>query len=134
LELVNVMETKSFKLLKNVKISWISMFCFAKRVMAKYMLVLIKMGLDMATKFQVVTRLWVLGWFGCSTIHVLFHWFLEELHALIKYFRSNEIFVNHSCMHSFSILPQNFKWTHSKNTILFWIVLRNPWPYNGNKC
>jgi hypothetical protein len=55
------METKSLKLLKNVKINQISMFCLANKVMEKYTIVLIKMGLDMATHSQVVTQLWVLG-------------------------------------------------------------------------
>jgi hypothetical protein len=33
------------------------MFCLAKRAMEKYMIVLIKMGLDMATNSQVLTQL-----------------------------------------------------------------------------
>jgi hypothetical protein len=52
------METKGLKLLRNVKTRWISMLNPTKRVNAKYMIkLLVKMGLDMPTNFQVVTNL-----------------------------------------------------------------------------
>ncbi len=60
-KLVNIMETKAFKLLRNVKTRWISMINPTKRVIAKYRIKLfVKMGLDMPTNFQVVTNFDVL--------------------------------------------------------------------------
>ncbi len=45
-KLVQVMETKGAKILKNVKACWISMLFFARCVTAKYKILLMKMTFD----------------------------------------------------------------------------------------
>jgi hypothetical protein len=45
-KLVEVMETKGAKILKNIKTCWRSMLFFARCVMAKYKILLMKMTFD----------------------------------------------------------------------------------------
>jgi hypothetical protein len=45
-KLVEIMETQGNKLLKNVKIRWISMLELVKRVMREYCILMVKMALD----------------------------------------------------------------------------------------
>ncbi len=45
-KLIELMETKGAKILKNVEIHWISMLSFAQCVMVEYKILLMKMALD----------------------------------------------------------------------------------------
>lgn len=78
-----IMETKGLKLLRNVKTRWISMLNLTKRVIAKYMIkLLVKMGLDMPTNFQVVTNLADLDF--CCHITCLVNFVLLKSSKLIN--------------------------------------------------
>jgi hypothetical protein len=48
-KLAELMQTKGNTIIWNVKTKWISMLSFAKRVMEKYMILLVKMALESPT-------------------------------------------------------------------------------------
>ncbi len=50
-KLVEILETKGNKLLKNVKIRWISMLALAKRVMVDITLLVVKMVINFTSNF-----------------------------------------------------------------------------------
>jgi hypothetical protein len=92
-KLVNIMETKGLKLLRNVKTRWDSMLSPTKWVMVEYKTLLMKMALNMDANSQVATNFEHL-----VDLDMLFYLyyilpFLGYVHSLIKFSQCNDIFV-----------------------------------------
>ncbi len=84
-KLAKIMETKGNKILHNVKIQWISMLNPAKRMMAKYRTLLVKMGMDYNTNqprkfnYEYLSDLQILLGLVCILP------MLKSMHVLIKF-------------------------------------------------
>jgi hypothetical protein len=90
---MELMATKGNKILWNVKTRWISMLSPAKRVMAEYKILLVKMTLDNPTNQQ-----GMLNYEHLCDIHILLRLacilpLLESMHVLIKFAQSKDVFV-----------------------------------------
>jgi hypothetical protein len=87
------MQKKGNKVLLNVKTKWISMLSLAKRVMAKYKTLLVKMALDSLTyqqaklNYENLCDLQVL--LGLACILPL----LEFVHSLIKFAQTRDVYM-----------------------------------------
>jgi hypothetical protein len=92
-KLIEMLETKGDKILQNVKTRWFSMLSLAKRLMAKYKTLLLKMALDNLTNQQTkqnyehLCDLQIL--LGLACIFPL----LEFMHALIKFAHMWDVFM-----------------------------------------
>jgi hypothetical protein len=85
-KLVEMLEMKGNKILRNVKTRWISLLSLAKRVMAKYRTFLVKMVLDNLTNQHLCDFQILLGLPCILTL-------LEFVHALIKFAQIRDVFV-----------------------------------------
>ncbi len=87
------METKSNKLLKNVKKRWISILELTKRVMNEYCILVVKIDLDFAcnnfakVNFEFLCDIEVLYWL------VVLLALLEEMNNLMKLSQVQDVFV-----------------------------------------
>jgi hypothetical protein len=87
------MATKGNKKFRNVKTRWISMLSPAKRIMAKYKTLLVKMALDNPTNQQAM----LICEHFCD-LHIflglvcILH-LLKSMHALIKFAQSRDVFM-----------------------------------------
>lgn len=77
-KLVEIMETQGNKLLKNVKIRWISMLELVKRVMREYCILMVKMALDFIKNIYVKVNFELL--YGLAILLPL----LMEMNDLMK--------------------------------------------------
>ncbi len=110
------------------------MFGLAKKVMVEYVTILMKMGLNTWSqifKLQLTLSFRLIWMFYC--FYFLSSTSKKQCIAsssfpkALQYFYQKKLFrprfVNPSCMPSLLILPQNIKWTHSKNTIFYYMAV-----------
>ncbi len=84
-KLVELMETKGARILKNVKTHWISMLSFAQCVMAEYKSLLVKMALDAPTNDKAKTNFDLLCDLQILLRLVAILLLLQLVHNLIKF-------------------------------------------------
>jgi hypothetical protein len=84
-KLAKIMETKGNKILRNIKIKWISMLNPVLHMLSKYRIFFLKMALDVATITSTKSNLCLLTnvemLLGLNVVMPL----LEAMHSLIKF-------------------------------------------------
>jgi hypothetical protein len=93
IKLAKFMQIKGNKILRNVKTRWISMLSLAKRMMAKYRTLLVKMALDNPTNQQTKLNYENLFDFQVLFRHVCILPLLEFVHAFIKFAQMRDVYV-----------------------------------------
>ncbi len=92
-KLVDIMESKGLKLLRNVKARWDSMLSPTKQVMTEYKTLLMKMALDMDANSQVATNFERLVDLDMLLYLSYTLPLLKYVHNFIKFSQGNDIFV-----------------------------------------
>jgi hypothetical protein len=132
-KLVNIMEIKWLKLLRNVKKWWIFMFSWSKRVMEKYKIFFVKMAKTWPQNFksQLILTSWIiLKFYYCYHVSsicwkqcVIWTFFCKLKTSLIVISLMQSKFSN-IVVYLVLILPQNLAHICSLNIdIQYWIVL-----------
>jgi hypothetical protein len=91
-KLVEIMETKSNKILWNIKIKWISMISLVKCVLSKYHTLLIKMALDAPTTPSIKSNLFLLIDVETMFNLIVMMPMLKAVHSLIKFTQLKDVF------------------------------------------
>ncbi len=92
-KLAELMQIKGNKILQNVKTKWISMLSLAKKVMAKYKTLLVKVALDSPTNQQAKMNYENLCDFQVLLGLVCILPLLEFVHAFIKFAQVRDVYV-----------------------------------------
>jgi hypothetical protein len=127
-KLATIMETKGPKLLRNVKTKWISMLSLSKWVIAKYKTLLMKMAINMDANSQATTKFehWLIWTCYCPYFVSSHSWnlcitwlnFLNTMTFFFVILWMQWKSIRHNYIIILFILPQSFKWMHSRNTML----------------
>lgn len=87
------MESKMLRILKIVKMKWISMLNPSKKVITKYQFFFMKMDMDMNTHFQITTNFGHLVDFDVLLSLACIFFLLKTIHNLLKFSQGNDNFI-----------------------------------------